>query len=338
MSASAPRMSASLATPTILFALSRGLPMEQLTAITRMGLGDLMDPEAWVPEHVVPRVWLLLAEHFPGEPLSLQLAALAPRSYFGTLGRLLRFAPDLRELLRLFVRNISLLSDTAQSRFQEDQPESYLTLYHPMDDVDGGYGAEVGVGVGVRILAECFGASRVVLRVAFRHAPLFALAHYERFFGVPVRFNAPSNAVFFPTHTLDQVNPACVPGLQVYLEAHLSALRRQLGVHVPSKLLARAQDAVVRNALRGEYGVAALAKHLGMSARSLQRGLSEEGTSAGLLLEQARRAHATQLLRDPDLSVEDVAQLTGYSSARSFRRAYTRWTGLSPARARSQNP
>jgi len=45
----------------------------------------------------------------------------------------------------------------------------------------------------------------------------------------------------------------------------------------------------------------------------------------------ARRAHAQRLLRDPSLSIEEVAERLGYASERSFRRAFERWEGVTPA-------
>jgi AraC-like DNA-binding protein len=41
-----------------------------------------------------------------------------------------------------------------------------------------------------------------------------------------------------------------------------------------------------------------------------------------------------QLLRHPEMSVDRVAQHLGFSDASNFRRAFTQWTGESPAQWR----
>jgi AraC-like DNA-binding protein len=76
--------------------------------------------------------------------------------------------------------------------------------------------------------------------------------------------------------------------------------------------------------------VARAAKALGMSARSLQRKLEEEGTSFKAVVDEARRALAITHLRDERRSITDVAFLVGFSETSAFSRAFRRWTGKSP--------
>ena len=53
--------------------------------------------------------------------------------------------------------------------------------------------------------------------------------------------------------------------------------------------------------------------------------------AGGELLDEARKSHALELLADPQLSIEQIAFVLGYSDDRGFRRAFTRWVGSSPA-------
>lgn len=41
---------------------------------------DLLDPAASLPQELVPRTWNLLAARFPGQPLTLEAARMAPAS------------------------------------------------------------------------------------------------------------------------------------------------------------------------------------------------------------------------------------------------------------------
>lgn len=73
-----------------------------------------------------------------------------------------------------------------------------------------------------------------------------------------------------------------------------------------------------------------LARALQTSARSLRRGLQRMGTSYQELLDEARRARAEEWVRATDLTMDQMAAQLGFSDVRSFRRAFKRWTGLTP--------
>ena len=87
--------------------------------------------------------------------------------------------------------------------------------------------------------------------------------------------------------------------------------------------------------LEGQYpGLDQMASMLHLSTRTYRRRLQDESTSFQTLLDSVRRKHATQLLRHPEMSVDRVAQHLGFSDASNFRRAFTQWTGESPAQWR----
>lgn len=83
-----------------------------------------------------------------------------------------------------------------------------------------------------------------------------------------------------------------------------------------------------------EPDAVAIAAHLGVSIRSLQRHLKAEGTSLQELKSRAQLLKTVVLLRRFDLPVKRVAHLAGYQDESSFSRAFRRWTGQSPAEFR----
>lgn len=89
--------------------------------------------------------------------------------------------------------------------------------------------------------------------------------------------------------------------------------------------------AVVELALHEGYPrVDWVAAKIGTTRRSLQRRLSEHGTTFNKIAEQTliRRA---QLLLGQNASVTDVALRLGYSESAHFTRAFRRWTGTTPS-------
>ena len=75
---------------------------------------------------------------------------------------------------------------------------------------------------------------------------------------------------------------------------------------------------------------------LGVSARTLQRRLEDEGTSFGQVLDETRRQTALELIGDPALSVGDISRGVGYADQFAFNKAFRRWTGRSPSAYRRE--
>lgn len=73
-----------------------------------------------------------------------------------------------------------------------------------------------------------------------------------------------------------------------------------------------------------------IARRLGMSERSLARGLHAEGTSYRDLLNQVQADRAQNLLGDPAATAASVAYRLGYSDPAAFSRAFVGWTGQTP--------
>jgi AraC-like DNA-binding protein len=95
---------------------------------------------------------------------------------------------------------------------------------------------------------------------------------------------------------------------------------------------------VLHVALRGgEAHVDGVAKQLGMTGRSLQRRLEEEGTTFNKLREQVRRELAQRFL-DDGLAIAEISFLLGFSEPSAFFRAFKRWTGKTPLESRRAVP
>ena len=126
---------------------------------------------------------------------------------------------------------------------------------------------------------------------------------------------------------IDQVNPE--------LAAHNEAvLRKRLEALQPDTVARRLRRALEQCLPNGEPSAEALAHGLHLSLRSLQRHLSEEGSSYEQVLAETRHALAVQHLGEADCSISEVAYLLGFADSSSFSRAFKRWSGQSPSQYR----
>jgi len=158
---------------------------------------------------------------------------------------------------------------------------------------------------------------------------------HEAFFGCPVHFRAARNALILKPGDLERPFPGYNPEL---LEILTPALSDALGELDASESTGDQVKAVLKGKLAsGRPDLSDVARDLGLSERTLQRRITEEGTSFRALLNDARREWGCQLLRDGASDIDEIAYLLGYQDARSFCRAFREWEGMPPGRWRKVN-
>ena len=328
------RILSSMGSVIVFFAAYAGLSVERISQETGIDPARLMDPDNYLPEEFFEKFFQVLNKDFPERNIALELAALAPISYFGTPGRLLLRAPDARTMLDLFVDNCDLLADRLKIEAVDSGTETFFRTCQPLSDIDGGMSAEIGLGLGARIVRKCFDEG-LLTRVQFRHRARGCISSYEDFFRVPVTFQAEFNALVLSTGELKKrVNRRGRPEIRTALEQRLKCLRQELGLEEINGIR-DIRRTVMCNAIKGDYSVAGLARSMGMSVSSLQRRMPS-GTTAGRLLDEARYVNAMGMLSDSSLSIDEVAFRLGFESDRGFRKAFQRWSGRSPAEARKE--
>jgi AraC-like DNA-binding protein len=154
------------------------------------------------------------------------------------------------------------------------------------------------------------------------------LEMYETHFGCPVKFKARQNAIFFRTSDLDlpfiTYNAELLAMLSPQLDRELARRKAEQTV------VAKVKWVLVRLLGGHQPGIMAVAKELGMSSRTLQRRITEDGTSFRQLVSDARRELARHYLLQPSLELVETACLLGYEDPNSFFRAFREWEGMTP--------
>jgi AraC-like DNA-binding protein len=151
---------------------------------------------------------------------------------------------------------------------------------------------------------------------------------YEAAFGCPVKFKAKRDAIIFRSSDLDLPFVSFNAAL---LEMLTPQLDQQLEQRKKKQSCADQVNWVLKRLLGGPRPeIREVAKELGMSSRTLQRRITDEGTSYRQLLNDARRELARYYLREPSLGVSEIAYLLSYEDPSSFFRAFHEWEGKPP--------
>ena len=178
-------------------------------------------------------------------------------------------------------------------------------------------------------LALVLGRDWAPLEVHFEHPAPGDLRPYRAIFRAPVFFAGPVNRLVIENSDLDRPMLRREGSLSPFLTRHLSDLQRQRGT--ASQLSQQVEEVIVARLGEANLDLPIIARELGLSLRTLQRRLAEEGVSYRTLLEGVRRRIAEATLSN-HAKVIDVAASLGYGDSTVLSRAFRRWTGTSPRR------
>jgi AraC-like DNA-binding protein len=161
--------------------------------------------------------------------------------------------------------------------------------------------------------------------------PLEPQDAYQSFFGVaPVRGDA-HGVTFSPA---DARRPFLTASEAMW-DAFEPELRRRLAALEASAPLAEKVRAVLLESLpSGESSIDVTARRLGLSSRTLQRNLKDEGTSHKEVVRQTREQLARHYVTKTSLPYAEIGFLIGFEEPSSFFRAFRGWTGETPESVR----
>ena len=172
--------------------------------------------------------------------------------------------------------------------------------------------------------------ARLQTKVCFRLPEPADRSVYERVFAdSKLVFNAPFHGFVWPTERLALRMKRGDPKLHALL---VQSIEQRLA-ELPSRLgLAQRVRTLLRAEMDGDGSSSKrVAERLGVSPRTLTRGLEAEGTHFKALLDEVRCGLAARYLSGDHLAVPEVARRLGFASAASFYKAFRRWFGVTPS-------
>ena len=159
-------------------------------------------------------------------------------------------------------------------------------------------------------------------------------SEFERFFGCPVEFGAPSGQLAFSNAMLALPLVTEDPHLLEMLRPFCEDAERARNTAAGS-LRASVENVVERILPHARPKAETVARALALNVRNLSRGLSEEGTTFDEVVDQMRHSLALQYIKEPGFTLTQIAWLLGYEQPKSLYHAFKRWTGRSPSAFRN---
>ena len=257
---------------------------------------------------------------------------------FAIMAELVSRCANLGELLEKAVRFYNLTSNDIPMRLDHAEGNAVLSfeMAHPHLDPEH-FMTEFWLVIWHRFPSWYIGQP---IRLHETHFTFSSPAHKSELqimFPASLKFNSSANRLIFDAQYLDKplvrsdqelaqfvenapADIMTIPGFDSTLEAQIERIITQ---RHPERLVFAP--------------IHQLAAELGISSQTLHRRLKESATSYQKIKDNLRREVAIQKLVNEKMSVEQVADIVGFTESRSFTRAFKHWTGLTPREYCKQN-
>lgn len=300
-----------------------GLSAERLCDDAGLDYTTAMDSDARVPRDLAGRLWIEAVKQTGDRMLGLHAGEKVRFVANNLPVHLLMSSRTLEEGLTRGFQFQTLLAHGEVASLHEVGPDTIEIRFRRI----GGalsvtpHEIEFMLALFTRFSQEITQGQFQPKQVLFEHPFRGSLEEYNRVFGCDVLFSEPHNALVMPAQTLRR--PLAHHSQAVYQQ--LEAVAESLMSRLSSPGLIHEVSNRIRDRLStGACDVDTIASLMALSSRTLQRRLSEEGTSFRALMEATRQSVALECF-ERGLDMTETSRRAGFSNPRAFARAVRRW-------------
>ena len=245
-------------------------------------------------------------------------------------------ANNLGEALELFARYCRIVNEAMRIKLVR-APEGVVAeiTFSDQSRHSAKQVTEFATAIILKGVRQVSGRNIRPMHVSFAHGRNSDLLSFERFFRCPVEFGASRDQLAFSHETLALPLVTEDRHLLETLRPLCDEAAKERGTAVGT-LRAAVENEAQKLLPHGKARRRSVAKSLGHSERTLTRRLADENTTYEEVVDQLRRSLALQYVKEPSLSVSQIAWLLGYEGSSSFNHAFVRWTGRSPSATRNE--
>lgn len=323
------RVASGLARTLVAAARSRGLAVDQDLASLALQASALDDVDGYIPYSTLMNLVELFAARAGDQDFGLHAAeAFFDAASFGVVGFAARASSSLREAIERTARYAHLMNENTEISVTFDANGATI-VDGPIPPLAWSrHYAEMAIAAFVVLSRRWTGVDFRVGEVGFRHAAPHDMREHRRLFGRTPRFAVDRNYLVIPAAVLDLGLRHGDAKLGQYFDRRLDELAATYS-SAPGPL-SDVREAMLRTLPGGTPTLAAIARLLGVSERTLQRRLGERGVTFNRILDSVRREVAIAAIAQPRVSVQELSLVCGFADVKAFRRAFRRWTGRSP--------
>ncbi|MEH6549419.1 MAG: AraC family transcriptional regulator [Pseudomonadales bacterium] len=264
--------------------------------------------------------------------LGLKLGQRLNLSAHAVVGQAFLNCKNLQQVIELFQRFYHLLAPGLTLSIETGPQRSLMTISSPPEGLHQHFIYELLYGAILNTIRTLLNKPNLTLQMAFPYPEPLHSADYRELLGPDLLFDAMEGSISLDTNLLEEPLPSSNQALLALYEQECARLLADL--EEDSSIGERTLNLLRK--LEGHYpSMPQAAQMLNLGSRTYRRRLEQENESYQTILDKVRAEHATHYLCNTQLPLTTIAYQLGFNDSSNFRRAYIKWTGLSPLEARN---
>jgi len=312
---------------------SAGIGLEPLLSEAGLTIDQIADPDRRIRVGSQIAFLAAAAEAIHDDFLGLTLAEDFDFRDLGLLYYVMASSETLGSALSRASRYSRMTNEAIVLQYREaNEPTLRLTYSGVPRHIDE-HQIEFCVVALVRVARGLSGRQFIPKRVSMIHVRSKGRSKFTRLLGTGVEFGGVADEIAFPAGSagwaLVDGDPKLNRILLKVCEDSLRARRRTAGAF---RIKVENMIAPLLPHRQGRASV--VAEKLGISERTLERRLGQEGVNFSKVLQDLKASLAIRYLEEDGMPISRIAWLLGFEEVSSFSHACRRWTGKSPRELR----
>lgn len=316
---------------------SAGVTPDELCHSVKFDLSALEDVDNQIPFRQLVALGENAARLTGDEAFGLHVGERTDAKMYGVLGYVTLNSQTFGEALNRLIRYQQIRTDAIKFSLEIVGSDAHLAYIYQTTDIspqNRRQESEEMMSTVIKVGRELTNVDWTPREVHFEHAQPKNISEHTRIFRAPVRFDKPLTKLIFDSSLLNLAIAQADLTLGSLLERQAKDLLTKSPQH--EDFIDQIRQLIKENLPNREARMETICRKLGSSTRTLQRKLTEEGTSYQELLEETQRELSEFYLQKSEMAICEVSYLLGFSQPSAFHRAFRRWNGLTPKEFRDR--
>ncbi len=310
-----------------------GLSIELLLQECGIDVDLLNQPDARVDKKAFIHLMLAVMRHTEDEFMGFGSGRISKPGTFSMMAHAVINCASLEKAIRRGIKFYELFDYAITSRLQVSEDEASISFVAREEIVFRPHILEAVVFLSVRFLSWLIGQQIVPKRVNLDFDSMDD-GEFAAQFPCQVHYGQDGCEIILDSRYMNMPLVQNQLSLSKFLKSSLAEL-------FDGDIENASLNAQIRSIISKEFGnnfpdFSVVCEKLAMTPQTLRRRLKDENTSYQEIKDTIRKDASIYYLSKPELTIDEIALLMGFSEASSFHRAFKKWTGKTPSAYRQE--